>query len=170
MKDAGYALGNNRFIYGLNPMWKLATYLANVTGVTLSHLPFGDTWAGMNVYCGLLIGAVAAAVFLYVCRFYAQTVRAGTALFFLAEFTALSLCWAPNVILYHYLGYLFMTIGVMVLYRAIVEDNKKGYITAGEILGLCIAVRMPNVTYMALIVPLWYFSFVQKEPDRKSTR
>ncbi len=167
LMDAGYALGNYRFFDGLNPMWKLATYLANVTGVALSHLPFGDTWAGMNVYCGLLIGAVAAAVFLYVCRFYAQTVRAGTALFFLAEFTALSLCWAPNVILYHYLGYLFMTIGVMVLYRAIVEDNKKGYITAGEILGLCIAVRMPNVTYMALIVPLWYFSFVQKEPFRK---
>lgn len=167
LMDAGYALGNYRFFDVLNPMWKLATYLANVAGVMLSHLPLGDTWAGMNLYSGLLIGMVAAAAFLYTCKCYAKTLKAGTALFFLAEFTALSLCWAPNVILYHYLGYMLMTIAVLVLYKAIMEDNKKGYITAGEILGLCIAVRMPNVTYMALIIPLWYFSIFKKEKFKK---
>ncbi|MBD5470232.1 MAG: glycosyltransferase family 39 protein [Lachnospiraceae bacterium] len=163
LMDAGYALGNYRFFDVLNPMWKLATYLANVTGVVLSYLPWGDTWAGMNIYSGLLVGVVAAAAFLYVCRLYEEKLRAGVFLFFLAEFTALSLCWAPNVILYHYLGYLLMTIAVLALYRAIIEDNKKGYITAGAILGLCIAVRMPNVTYMAFILPLWYFSILKKE-------
>lgn len=163
LMDAGYALGNYRFFDVLNPMWKLATYLANVVGVVLSYLPGGGTWAGMNIYSGLLIGAVAAAAYLYVCKLYEEKLRAGVFLFFLAEFTALSLCWAPNVILYHYLGYLLMTIAVLVLYKAITEDNKRGYITAGEILGLCIAVRMPNVTYMALIVPLWYFSVLKKE-------
>lgn len=167
LMDAGYALGNYRFFDVLNPMWKLATYLANVAGVVLLYLPGGNTWAGMNIYSGLLIGVVAAAAFLYVCRLYEEKLKAGVFLFFLAEFTALSLCWAPNVILYHYLGYLLMTIAVSVLYRAIVEDNKKGYITAGEILGLCIAVRMPNVTYMALIFPLWYFSILKKEKFRK---
>lgn len=167
MMDAGYALGNYRFFDVLNPMWKLATYLANVAGVVLSCLPSGNTWAGMNLYSGLLIGMVSAAAFLYMCRFYAGKIKAGTVLFFLAEFTALSLCWVPNVILYHYLGYLLMTTAVLVLYKAIMEDNKKGYITAGEILGLCIAVRMPNVTYMALIVPLWYFSIIKKEPFRR---
>ena len=163
LMDAGYALGNYRFFDVLNPMWKLATYLANVTGVVLSYLPWGDTWAGLNIYSGLLIGTVAAAAFLYVCKLYEEKLRAGVFLFFLAEFTALSLCWAPNVILYHYLGYLWMTIAVLALYRAIIEDNKKGYITAGAILGLCIAVRMPNVTYMAFILPLWYFSILKKE-------
>ncbi|MDE7206068.1 MAG: hypothetical protein K2N90_02725 [Lachnospiraceae bacterium] len=163
LMDAGYALGNYRFFDVLNPMWKLATYLANVTGVVLSYLPGGGTWAGMNIYSGLLIGAVAAAAFLYVCKLYGEKRKAGVYLFFLAEFTALSLCWAPNVILYHYLGYLLMTIAVLVLYKAIIEDNKKAYITAGEILGLCIAVRMPNVTYMALILPVWYFCFIRKE-------
>lgn len=163
LMDAGYALGNYRFFDVLNPMWKLATYLANVAGLVLSALPWGDTWAGMNIYCGLLIGTVAAVVFLYMCKLYEEKLRAGMFLFFLAEFTALSLCWAPNVILYHYLGYLLMTIAVLVLYKAIMEDNKKGYITAGEIFGLCIAVRMPNVTYMAFILPLWYFSIMKKE-------
>lgn len=167
LMDAGYALGNYRFFDVLNPMWKFATYLANVAGVLLSHLPGGGTWAGMNVYAGLLIGVVAAAVFLYLCKRYVKTRKAGTVLFFLAEFTALSLCWAPNVILYHYLGYLLMTAAVMVLYDAIIRDDKRGYMAAGEILGLCIAVRMPNVTYMALIVPLWYFSILKKEKFQK---
>lgn len=167
MMDAGYALGNYRFFGVLNPMWKFATYLANVTGAALSYLPGGGTWAGMNIYSGLLIGITAAAVFLYACRRFGGTFKAGTALLFLAEFAALSLCWAPNVILYHYLGYLLMTAAVIILYDAIIKDSKKGYLTAGAILGLCIAVRMPNVTYMALIVPLWYFSILKKEKFQK---
>lgn len=163
LMDAGYALGNYRFFAVLNPMWKLATYLANVVGLALSKLPFGDCWIGMNLYCGLPVGAVAAAAFLYVCRLFGKRLRGGVYLFFIAELTALSLCWAPNVILYHYLGYLLMTIASMVLYRAIVKDSKTGFVTAGVILGLCVAVRMPNVTYMAFILPLWYFCFIKRE-------
>jgi hypothetical protein len=37
------------------------------------------------------------------------------------------------------------------------------YIIAGIILGLCVAVRMPNITYMAFILPLWYYLFVNKQ-------
>lgn len=161
--DAGYALGNYRFFDTLNPMWKLATYLANVTGVLLSKLPFGSTWAGMNVYSGLLIGLAAASSFLYVCRLYGGKRRGNTALFFAAELCALSLCWAPNVILYHYLGYVLMTAAVIFLHGAIINGNKAGFALAGIILGVCVAVRMPNITYMAFILPLWYFCFIKKE-------
>lgn len=163
LMDAGYALGNYRFFDVLNPMWKLATYLANVAGLALSHIPWGDTWAGMNVFCGLFIGAVAVVAYIYMCELYEERLKAGVYLFFLAEFTALSLCWAPNVILYHYIGYLLMTIAVLALYKAILNDSKTDYITAGEILGVCVAVRMPNVTYMALILPVWYFCFIRKK-------
>ena len=163
MMDAGYALGNYRFFDVLNPMWKLATYLSNVAGLALSHIPWGDTWAGMNIFCGLYIGAVAAGAYLYVCGHYEEKMKAGIYLFFLAEFTALSLCWAPNVILYHYLGYLLMTVAVMTLYEAITTDSQKDYITAGELLGICVAIRMPNITYMAFILPVWYFCFIKKE-------
>ena len=57
LMDAGYALGNYRFFETMNQVWKLATYLANITGVILSKLPYGDTWLGMNVYTALLVGA-----------------------------------------------------------------------------------------------------------------
>lgn len=158
LMDAGYALGNYRYFEKLNMMWKLATYLSNVMGVLLSRLPGGDTWLGMNIYCGLLTGIAAVAVYLYLCKIYENRY-----LIFIGELTALSLCWAPNVILYHYLGYLLMTAAAMVLYNAIISENRPGFAIAGVILGVSVAVRMPNVTYMAFIIPLWYFCFIKKE-------
>lgn len=158
MMDAGYALGNYRFFGELNKTWKLATYLANVVGVLLSKLPFGDTWAGMNVYTGLLVGLTAACVYLFMVKQYGYRI-----LMFIAEFVALSLCWAPYTVLYHYLGYIFMTVAVLVLYRAIITDSMKKYIIAGVILGLCVIVRMPNITYMAFILPVWYNCFLNRE-------
>lgn len=155
LMDAGYALGNYRFFDSLNQMWKLATYLANITGVLLSRLPYGDCWVGMNVYCSLLIGGMAAGVYLFMQRRYGQKRKLFCILLFVAEMTALSLCWAPSVILYHYLGYLLMTAVVMLLFVAITGGKKKYFVIAGVVLGLCVTVRMPNITYMALILPVW---------------
>lgn len=165
LMDAGYALGNYRFFESMNETWKLATYLANIMGVLLSKLPFGDHWIGMNVYCGLLIGAVAAGVYLFFYRQYGKNSRRISILLFLAELVALSLCWAPVVILYHYLGYLLMTAATILLFTAITKDCKRYFIIAGVILGLCVAVRMPNITYMAFIVPLWCWCFWNRQKD-----
>lgn len=151
LMDAGYALGNYRYFDVLNKTWKLATYLANVAGVALSHLPFGGTWVGMNVYTGLLTGMTAAAVFLFFVRRYGHKY-----LMFAAEFVALSLCWAPSVILYHYLGYFLMTAASLLLFSALTKNNRRYLIISGVILGLCVGVRMPNITYMAFILPVWY--------------
>ncbi len=155
LMDAGYALGNYRFFDSLNQMWKLATYLANIAGAAISKLPFGDCWIGMDRYCGLLIGAAAAGVYLYLWKHYGQKRKLFSVLLFVSELTALSLCWAPNVILYQYLGYLLMTIAVIILFEAITKEKKKYFVMAGVILGLCVTVRMPNITYMALILPVW---------------
>lgn len=163
LMDAGYALGNYRYFDTVDEMWKLATYLANITGVVLSKLPFGECWIGMNVYCGLLIGAAAAGVYLFLWKHYGQNRKSFCVLLFAAELTALSLCWAPSVILYHYLGYLLMTAASMLLFTALTKNRKKYYVIAGVILGLCVAVRMPNVTYMALILPVWCDCFWKRQ-------
>ena len=65
--------------------------------------------------------------------------------------------------LYHYLGYLFMTAATLILFMAITKDNKWYFIAAGMILGLCVSVRMPNITYMAFILPVWYVCFVERK-------
>lgn len=167
LMDAGYALGNYRFFEALNETWKLATYLANRAGILLSKLPFGAGWAGMNVYCGLLLGAAAAGVYLFLQRRYGQKRGLICALLFAAELTALSLCWAPVVILYHYLGYLLMTAAVIVLYVAIVKERTPYFVAAGIILGICVAVRMPNITFMALILPVWCDCFWKRSGQRR---
>ena len=59
-----------------------------------------------------------------------------------------------------------MTIAVLVLYTAIRDGKKKNFIIAGVILGLCVAVRMPNVTYMALILPVWCNCFWKRDSDK----
>lgn len=161
LMDAGYALGNYRFFDSMGQMWKLATYLANVLGSALSCLPFGGTWSGMNAYTGLLAGGTAAAVYVFMAKRYGRQ-RGYRLMFFAAELVALSLCWAPAVILYQYLGYLIMTAAVLVLFCAVTEDCRGKYAVAGILLGLCVAVRMPNITYMAFIVPVWYFFFLKR--------
>ena len=179
--DAGYSLGNYQYFDSLNKTWKFATYLSNIVGRLLSWLPFGNTWVGMNFYTSLLIGITAAVVYLFFVRLCVQAQGAWWEkhILFLAEFTAVSLCWAPSVILYHYLGYFFITAAALLLYQAITKDKENYYIIAGVILGLCVAVRMPNITYMALILPVWYSCFqtdantrwqrlIRRTIDRKS--
>ncbi len=158
MMDAGYSLGNYRFFDAMNEVWKLATYLANVTGMFFMKLPFGDTWVGMNLYTSLMIGIVAAVSYRYLLKGFTNKY-----LLFLGELVALSLCWAPSTILYQYMGYLIMTLAVLLLYKALTEEKKQCFVAAGVLLGACVLVRMPNVTYMALIIPVWYYAWLCKK-------
>lgn len=160
--DAGYALGNYRFFDTMNENWKIATYLANVIGVLFSKLPFGDSWVGMNVYTSLLIGIIAALTY----HFLTKENMVNKWIVFLGELIALSLCWAPSVILYHYLGYILMTVAVMVLFTALTKQKKSCLIIAGVILGAAVVVRMPNITYMALIIPVWYYAWLNREKEQ----
>lgn len=155
LMDAGYSLGNYRFFDNMDETWKLATYLANIAGVMLMKLPLGNTWVGMNAYTLMLISITAAASYNSLRKYFKKKW-----LLFLGEMMALSLCWAPSTILYHYLGYFGITAAVLILYRAIIENDKKRFIIAGVILGVCVFVRLPNITYMALIVPVWYGAFL----------
>lgn len=155
--DAGYALGNYLYFDVMNETWKFATYLANIVGRLFMYLPFGDTWMGMNFYCALPVGICAASVYLFCIRRFGEK----KLVLFIAELVVLSLCWSPYTILYHYLGYLMMTAVVILLAIAMEKESTKLYIASGVILGLCVLVRMPNITYMALIIPVWYDVFLK---------
>lgn len=171
LMDAGYSLGNYKYFDNLHQGWKLATYLANVIGVCLSKLPFGDTWVGMNLYTSALIGFTAAFVYRFFVKRTGGKLRYNVAIMFIAEIFGLSLCWSPSVILYQNLGYIFMSFAVLALYKAITEDKVILYIIAGIILGLAVIVRMPNITYMAFILTLWYNCLISdKNANENSVR
>lgn len=164
LMDGGYSLGNYRFADVMDEVWKIATYLANVIGVFFMHLPYGDTWVGMNFYTLLMIGVVAAASYCFLVKRFPYKY-----LLFFGEIVALSLCWAPSTNLYQYMGYLLMSVVVLLLYYAMTKEKIWCLVVAGVLLGACVLVRMPNITYMALIIPVWYDALVSKKNIFKQT-
>ena len=151
LMDAGYGLGNFFFFKDMDINWKLATFLSNVLGAFLTKLPGGNTYLGMNLYTSALLAIVAVLSYLFLVKCFKHPV-----LLFAGEWIALSLCWAPTTILYHYLGYYFLTLALICMELAIRKNNSRYFILAGFLLGINIFVRMPNITHMACILVVWF--------------
>lgn len=149
--DTTYSLGYYQYGDVLDRMWYFATFLPNVIGSLLMHLPFGNTMVGMNVYCTLVICATALSVYYLLARF-----EMPAWMNFIGLFLAESLCWCPRVILYNYLTYFFFTLGTLVLVRTLSRPvaAKRMLFLAGVLFGLNVMVRLPNVTEALMIVVL----------------
>lgn len=177
LEDATYSLANFQYFGQMDGTWTVATFLSNVWGNLLMHLPFGGTLIGMNCYTVLVQSAMALMVYL------TFRGRMAAPLLFVGELIALGLCWAPSVVLYHNLTYFFMTAGILFLYVGLTAEGTKTplsrgryqgwshgkdagadfrkkqrlyFVAAGLCLGVNVAVRMPNVVQAALILVVWY--------------
>lgn len=169
--DSTYSLTNFQYFNSMDGTWMVATFLSNVAGWLLMHLPFGETLLGMKCYTTLAQSAAALMVY------FGLRKRIAAPILFIGEFLALGLCWCPSTVLYNYLTYGLMTAGILLLYRGLTgggavsggeerrEDGmgavpgKKGrlyFVAAGVCLGANVAVRMPNVVQAALILAVWY--------------
>lgn len=160
--DAAYSLGNFQYFQAADGTWAVATYLANVLGYVLTRLPGGNTVLGMQLYTGLFVSVLAVFFYLMLRR------KMPSVIAFAGEVLAISLCWCPTVILYNYLTYLLMGIGVWLLYLGCFQNGENRrrkwfLVTAGVFLGANIAVRMPNVVQAAFILVLWYSAFLRKK-------
>lgn len=154
VSDTTYSLANFQYFASMDGTWMAATFLANAVGYLMMHLPLGDTLTGMYFYTALVQSVIALAVYLIMRK------RISATLVFVGEWIALGLCWCPSTVLYNYLTYLLMTVGMLLLYGGLLKDNRKYYIAAGVCLGVNVAVRMPNVVQAAFIVALWYGAYV----------
>lgn len=158
--DVGYNLGNYKYISGLDGMWYYSTLLANVIGAAITHLPFGQTMLGVSVYCATIKAVFSVCGYVFFVR-SAKVLREAA---FLGMFTSLSLCWAPQVCLYHYLSYYALFVIAAVIFVALTGTKKENLlILAGVLVALSILIRFPNICYMALIVPVWCHSFLVKD-------
>lgn len=167
--DATYSLGNFQYFQSADGTWMVATYLANVLGYVMTKFPNGNTLLGMQIYTGSLVSVLAVFFYLMLRR------KMSSILAFAGEMLAISLCWCPTVILYNYLTYLLMGIGVWLLYLGCfqVEGSRRQkwhLIVAGVCLGANIAVRMPNIVQAAFILVLWYSAFLRKEAWKEVVR
>ena len=162
--DTTYSLANFQYFASMDSTWMVATFLSNVAGYLMMHLPLGDTLQGMYFYTALVQSVIALAVYLVMRK------RISAPLVFVGEWIALGLCWCPSTVLYNYLTYLLMTAGMLLLYNGILKDNRKYYIAAGICLGVNVAVRMPNVVQAAFIVALWYGAVVCGRTYKKTVQ
>ena len=168
VSDPSYSLTNFQYFPSADGTWMAATYLANAAGYFLMQLPKGNTLLGMNFYTGLIVS------FMGLLFYFALRKKMPAWIVFIGEILALSLCWCPTVVLYHYLTYLFMGAGILLLYRGICEIRPKVrfymLLFAGVCLGVNVTVRMPNVVQTVFILALWYGSWLQKKTFRETVK
>ncbi len=159
ISDTTYSLANYEFIGSLNPMWLFSTFLGNITGAIIMHLPRAGTMLGFGIYCSFIISLIA-----LISYYMLQSYMPGW-MIFIGSFLAESLCWCPRVIMYNYLTYLFFALGAMFLVKGIFfwEKQNLNLFIAGLFLGLNVMVRFPNVTETALILVLWFYGAITRD-------
>ncbi len=166
ISDTTYSLANYEFVSGLNPMWLFSTFLSNMAGAAIMHLPGAGTMLGFGVYCSFIISAIA-----LIAYYMLQSYMPGW-MNFIGLFIAESLCWCPRVSLYNYLTYLLFTLASMLLLKGLfIWEGKNTYLFfAGVLLGLNVMVRFPNITETALILVLWFYGAITRDEIKNILR
>ena len=75
-----------------------------------------------------------------------------TVIAFLAELSAIGMCWCPSVILYNYMTYALLLTAVILLFRGLVRKHPGCLVAAGVVLGLNTLVRFPNNGLEVLLI------------------
>ncbi|MBR5579554.1 MAG: hypothetical protein IKW28_11270 [Lachnospiraceae bacterium] len=161
VSDSLYSLTNFRFFPEMEGMWIVSTYVSNVIGYLLTKLPFGTTVLGMKWYTGIFVSLTSVTAY----SFFRKWMPAWIC--FLGQLIAVSYCWIPTGILYNYLTYFFFTIGLLFLYKGLVEEKNSCLLAAGFFLGVNLFVRIPNLTQISLIAGAWYYLWIKKTKLRK---
>jgi len=159
--DGGYNYAN--FVYSgpehMDSMWYFATWISNLYGSIFTRMPLGNTMWGMNIYTSLTVGAIGAAAYV----FCTKKLLMPAWMAFIAELTALSLCWDPSAVLYNYLTYGFFLAAVLLLYQGLLTDRLRCLALAGAVLGWNVGVRFPNLAQAGLILAVWYYAFLSRK-------
>ncbi|MFI3199922.1 MAG: hypothetical protein R3Y54_00165 [Eubacteriales bacterium] len=162
LTDTGYSLYNYEMFQEVEASWwVIATYLSNWIGDLLQQTPMGDTLLGMNVCSALLISSTA------LIAYFLLKEQIPAHLVWLGELLAISLCWCPTVILYNYVTYFLVTLGIFFLYHGLTRGHNWCYLVSGCCLGLNVFVRFPNLVESILILCVWYYGCLTRKTTKK---
>ncbi len=163
--DVGYNYSNFEFMgtESMDPMWLFSTYLATALGHLFTFLPFGKTLLGLNLYTSLTISFLA--VIGYV--FFTRKLEYPPVAVFLGEFIAINLCWCPTALLYNFLTYIMMTLGVIYIFLGLRRGKYRYLFIAGVCLGLNVFVRFSNLPEAALILAVWAYGILELIEKKK---
>ncbi|MBP5152801.1 MAG: hypothetical protein ILP13_07820 [Lachnospiraceae bacterium] len=157
--DSAYNPYNYKHLGDLDNMWFFSYMFTNFLGAFFTHLPFGSTMLGLNIYTGL----VKTALVLVSYFFFVKEIKVKREYVFLAVLTATGLCWCPVTVMYNYLTYLFFFLGTAFIYKGLVREKNIFLYAAGIFLGINVFVRFPNICEAGLILAVWYYLAVKKE-------
>jgi hypothetical protein len=155
--DSMYSPGNFVFFKQMKGTWVVATFLANAIGHIFTKLPGGGTYVGIRIYTSLVISVIALVAYFTLRKRMPWYIAA------VGETIAICLCWCPTTILYNYLTYLFMTIGLILLYKGLTEEKRMFFILAGLSLGINLFVRFPNIAEVGFILAVWVYGVLKKK-------
>lgn len=154
--DTGYNLANFQWMgtEHMDNMWLFSTYLSNVIGHLFSLLPGGKTLLGMNIYTT----GVTVLLMVSVGYFLSRYMKIPQLVIIAGEFIALNLCWAPSAILYDYLTFAFLDLGLVLMLIGLTKEQKKTVILSGIMIGANMFVRFSNLAQLIVIVliPAYY--------------
>lgn len=155
--DSMYSPGNFVFFKQMKGTWVVATFLANAIGHLFTLLPGGGTYIGIRIYTSLVISAIA------LISYFTLRKRMPWYITAVGETIAICLCWCPTTILYNYLTYLFMAIGLIFLYKGLAEEKALFLAIAGLSLGINLFVRFPNIVETGFILAVWVYGILKKK-------
>lgn len=161
LSDTTYSLSNYMFFDSMAGSWKYATYISNLIGSILIKLCAANMlW--MNILTGFVISLIS--LFVY----YSMKNEISSGILFITLLVSEALCWCPSVILYNYLTYLCFTVAAILVYKAVVNNNKRLYYLAGVVLGVSFFVRISNIVQVLLILSVWLGIALYKAPGKKA--
>lgn len=163
LSDTGYNLERyyNYLTYDASSM--LSKFWSDYIGHLLTRMPGGNTWLGMTIYCTLVIIAIALIAY-YFCSMFLNNY-----VVFVCEIMAIALYWIPAVVLYDSLSFLLLEITIVLLHFALKRDSTKLFLAAGIVMGINTMVRMPNITYIILILWVWLYAWLYKASLKKDS-
>ena len=163
--DTGYSYANFRYMgtEHMDPMWLFSTYLATLLGHFFTLLPGGHTLLFLNFYTGIILSLLAVLAYL----FCIKRLCLPEVLTFIGVFAAVSLCWCPTAVLYNYLTYLLMLLGIFCIYEGLVQNKMWLLVTAGALLGTNVFVRFSNLPEMAFILAVWGYGLICRKPFKQ---
>lgn len=170
--DTGYNLANFQWMgtEHMDNMWLFSTYLSNAVGHIFSLLPGGKTLLGMNIYT---TGVTALLMILSSC-FLVRYMKIPMALVVAGEFVALNLCWAPSSILYDYLTFVCLDVGLILMLIGLTKEHWKEVFLSGILIGTGMFVRFSNLAQLIVIILIpvfyiimWIGSVLNREKGKK---
>ena len=135
-------------------MWMFSTYLSNAVGHIFSLLPGGKTLLGMSIYT---TGVTVLLMILSSC-FLVRYMKIPMALVVAGEFVALNLCWAPSAILYDYLTFVCLDVGLILMLIGLTKEHRREVFLSGILIGTGMFVRFSNLAQLIVIIliPVFY--------------